>query len=93
MVNGESVFCYPAETHMSMSTFRTMLENPAPDDAVPYLSEQDNNFVKSFPDLRRDIDSSIPLADEAFGCVPEATNIWIGDERSVSSLHKGIYCL
>jgi jumonji domain-containing protein 7 len=89
VVNGEATFCYPAETHMTMSTFRAMMEAPEPDDAVPYLSEQDNNFNKSFPELRGDIASSIPLADEAFGCLPEATNIWIGDERSVSSLHKG----
>jgi hypothetical protein len=74
---------------MDMATFRAMMESPEPDDAVPYLSDQDNNFGKSFPELRGDIDPSIPLADEAFGCLPEATNIWIGDERSVSSMHKG----
>lgn len=89
IVNGEATFCYPAETRMAMSTFRSMLQSPEPDDAVPYLSEQDNNFANSFPELHGDVDSSIPLADEAFGCLPEATNIWIGDERSVSSLHKG----
>ena len=74
---------------MNMSTFRSMLESPEHDDAVPYLSEQDNNFIKSFPELHGDIADSIPLANESFGCVPEATNIWIGDEKSVSSLHKG----
>lgn len=88
-VNGQATFCYPAETRMSMDTFRAMMESREPDDAVPYLSEQDNNLVKSFPELLGDIESSIPLADEAFSGRPEATNIWIGDERSVSSMHKG----
>lgn len=88
-VAGKPTFCYPAETRMTMSTFRTMMESPQPDDAVPYLSEQDNNFSRTFPELEGDIDTSLPLADEAFGCKPEATNIWIGDERSVSSMHKG----
>lgn len=87
-VNGIDTFCYPAETSMDMKTFRDMMENRSTTDAVPYLSEQDSNFTKSFPELHDDIDCSIPLADEAFGCLPEATNIWIGDERSVSSMHK-----
>jgi peptidyl-lysine (3S)-dioxygenase / protease len=32
----------------------------------------------------------LPLADDAFGpCEgPEAVNLWVGDERSVSSIHK-----
>jgi jumonji domain-containing protein 7 len=90
MVKETATFCYPAETSMIMSTFRDMMENPLPDDAIAYLSEQDNNLRKSFPELLQDIEASLPLADEAFGCQPEATNIWIGDERSVSSLHKGI---
>jgi jumonji domain-containing protein 7 len=41
------------------------------------------------PELLRDIDSSLLLADTAFDVLePEAINLWIGDERSVSSLHK-----
>lgn len=88
-MDGRAVFCYPAEKHMTMSVFRSMMDTPHPDDAVPYLSEQDNNFSRTFPELVADIEPSLPLADEAFGAQPEATNIWIGDERSVSSMHKG----
>lgn len=31
------------------------------------------------------------LAVEAFGNEPEAVNIWIGDERAVSTMHKDHY--
>lgn len=59
---------------------------------VPYLSQQNDNLRVSMPELLADITASLPLADEAFannGCPgPEAVNLWIGDERSVSSIHK-----
>jgi hypothetical protein len=36
-------------------------------------------------------------ANEAFGTLPDATNIWIGDDRAISSTHKdpyeNIYCV
>lgn len=31
----------------------------------------------------------VPWATEAFGVAPDVANLWIGDERSVTSLHKG----
>ena len=41
--------------------------------------------------LLHDVDESLCLARAAFGNDPEAVNIWIGDERSVSSVHKDHY--
>jgi jumonji domain-containing protein 7 len=39
--------------------------------------------------LLEDIEPTLPLVHELFGdCGPEAINLWIGDERAVSSLHK-----
>lgn len=39
-----------------------------------------------------DIDSNgFALAREAFGNEPDAVNLWIGDERSVSSMHRDPY--
>ena len=42
--------------------------------------------------LHKDIEPGIASwADEVFGGPPEATNLWIGDERSVTSFHKDHY--
>lgn len=97
-------FYYPLEVHMTMKLFLKMLLNESDeedeitnngqgirseeDDAVPYLSQQNNNLINSFPELLDDLESSLLLGDEVFGSTPEAVNIWIGDERSTSSLHK-----
>ena len=40
---------------------------------------------------RASIDERLSIAVEAFGNEPEATNVWIGDQRAVSSLHKDFY--
>ena len=84
-------FHYPAEHMIKLESFCTMMKNRNAEDAVLYLSQQDNNFVKKFPELSGDIGGSLPLVDEIFGSTPEATNIWIGDERSTSSLHKDFF--
>lgn len=82
-------FFYPAEVQMNMELFTEMISNPQEDDAIPYLSQQNNNLVNYFPELLEDIEPSLQLAIDAFGTdLPEALNLWIGDERSVSSLHK-----
>ncbi|CAM9220142.1 unnamed protein product, partial [Ectocarpus fasciculatus] len=91
-VDAQRCFVYPAEVEMTMSDFSEMLRNKLPDDAVPYLSQQDDNLSKQFPELRADIDNGLPLANAAFGSnAPEATNLWIGDERSTSTLHKDYF--
>ena len=90
-------FVTPAEIKMSARTFFDMLQDSKSKDAVPYLSRQDDNFRRNFPSLLKDIEQSIPLATKVFGddrgidSDPEAINLWIGDERSVSSLHKDFF--
>jgi peptidyl-lysine (3S)-dioxygenase / protease len=83
-----SHFYYPAEVTMSMRNFTAMISDPQSDDAVPYLSQQNNNLPVHFSELLEDIELSLPLGEQAFGAPPEAVNLWLGDERSVSSLHK-----
>lgn len=54
------------------------------------LQHQNNNLQMEFPELCNDIEVTGPQwATSAFGCIPEAVNLWIGDERSVTSFHKG----
>ena len=98
--NTKRLFTYPAEIDMKMRDFCSMMTHPHHDDAVPYLSEQNDNLKRRFPNLLLDIDPSLSLCDEVFSPgenVPEAVNLWVGDERSVSSVHKdhfeNLYCV
>lgn len=49
-----------------------------------------------YSSLYSDIAADIPWATESFGASPDAINLWIGNSRSVTSLHKdnyeNIYC-
>lgn len=70
-------------------------------DRVHYLQSQNGNLytpsssdaasdsVKEFLQIRDDVPANIPWATEALGHPPDAVNIWIGDERSVTSIHSG----
>lgn len=56
---------------------------------VLYLQSQNDNLHQELEGLLQDATSDIPFASEVFQSMPDATNVWIGDERSVTSLHKG----
>lgn len=45
------------------------------------------SMAEDFPALMPDI-SELEWANEAFGGPPEATNLWIGGDQSVTSFHK-----
>lgn len=56
---------------------------------VPYLQHQNNNLREELPQLIGDIEERLGWAEAVFGSVPDAINLWIGDDRSVTSFHKG----
>lgn len=69
---------------------------PPPPPSVLYYSRQNDCFRKELPSIykatRHVIPASIDFAEEAFGTgQPEAVNLWMGDERAVSSMHKDPY--
>ena len=99
------VFQLPLEKEIDTALFLDMLRNPQPSDPCPYLSEQNNNLVTRFESTEswsstvmqmRSIVTPKELGLAAFGNV-EASNLWIGDGRSTSSLHKdhyeNVYCV
>lgn len=89
-VEGE-YFVYPAEVEMTMAEFFELLERKEndPHAIIPYLSQQNDNLRQQFPELLNDIWTEVGIAEDVFGTkTPEAINLWIGDERSVSSIHK-----
>mmetsp|Transcript_90797 Transcript_90797/g.243167 ORF Transcript_90797/g.243167 Transcript_90797/m.243167 type:complete len:213 (-) Transcript_90797:12-650(-) len=63
------------------------------DRGVPYLSKQNDSLRQETPVLLEDATGSRmeTFAEDVFGCAPEAINLWIGDERAVSSVHKDFY--
>ncbi|KAH7430237.1 hypothetical protein KP509_09G089500 [Ceratopteris richardii] len=58
---------------------------------VAYAQEQNSCFLTEYSALSADADTHIPWATEAFGCLPEAVNLWIGNEKAVTSFHKDHY--
>ena len=45
------------------------------------------SMAEEFPALMPDM-SELDWASEAFGSSPEATNLWIGSDESMTSFHK-----
>jgi hypothetical protein len=65
--------------------------NRLPNDAVYYLSHQNSNLTEEMDTLLRcvsDIESCLSFARDAFGVPPDATNLWLGPDDAVTSLHK-----
>jgi len=59
---------------------------------VYYLSAQNDCFRKEFQPLWGDISRSVlDWGTRAFGHQPDAVNLWLGNDRAVSSLHKDFY--
>jgi jumonji domain-containing protein 7 len=68
--------------------------------SVRYIQSQNNNLLGDFQELQRDV-RELGWATECFGtsiyviilltsdAPPDASNIWIGNEESITSLHLG----
>ncbi|KAG7190064.1 hypothetical protein KM043_006205 [Ampulex compressa] len=92
----EKYFVMPEERILTMTKFLDTLENPR-QDSVFYIQKQNSNFMEDFKELWSDAEISIPWANEAFGKSPDAVNLWMGDSRAITSMHKdpyeNIYCV
>ncbi|OQR93462.1 hypothetical protein THRCLA_08443, partial [Thraustotheca clavata] len=84
------VFVQPEERNMTFSKFLEIYHDKQ-FDGVPYLSHQNDSLREQFPQLVHDVDRVIDFSAEAFGNMPEAVNLWIGDDRAVSTMHKDHY--
>lgn len=58
---------------------------------VAYAQQQNDCFRLEYSALDADCDPQIDWATEALGCVPEAVNLWIGNQHSETSFHKDHY--
>lgn len=75
---------------MTMRGFLDAIVSPEPGlGDVLYLQSQNGNLGDELARLAPDATGGFSFAEAVFGQPPDATNIWIGDDRSVTSLHKG----
>ncbi|TFB05519.1 JmjC domain-containing protein 7 [Trichoderma ghanense] len=89
-----TVIAKPHEETQQFDNFLTYIiqqeTDPAfpPDSEVRYAQTQNDNlrdeYLPLYPDAQRDI----PFARIALGKEPDAINLWIGNSRSTTALHK-----
>ncbi|KAL4242017.1 tRNA wybutosine-synthesizing protein 4 [Abortiporus biennis] len=100
--NDNLYFVEPYTEKLTMETFLSKLSSSGVDAkesrGVYYLQSQNGNLYSSepsqaseFPVLRSDIPDDLPFCSEALGSPPEAVNLWIGDEGSITSIHSDPY--
>eukprot|EP01116_Phalansterium_solitarium_P009609 TRINITY_DN23847_c0_g1_i1.p1 TRINITY_DN23847_c0_g1~~TRINITY_DN23847_c0_g1_i1.p1 ORF type:complete len:336 (-),score=80.02 TRINITY_DN23847_c0_g1_i1:91-1098(-) len=85
------MFVEPERRHMKFSEFLSINENPRDYAGVYYVQHQNGNLRSEFSTLFADVDMELPFATEAFGAPPDVQNFWMGESRSVTSLHKDHY--
>lgn len=85
-------FALPHTAGLKLRAFQDLLKQPddaRPQRSVPSIQFQNSNLTDELPGLLGgDVEASIPWASAAFGCEPDAVNIWIGDQRCSTSFHK-----
>lgn len=88
----ELLFVKPHQTSSSLAAFLSALCDGGAEglDHVPYYSQQNDCLRCELPGLVRDL-PDMRFAAEAFGGQPDAVNLWVGDSRAVSSMHKDPY--
>lgn len=97
--SGDLVFGLPAEVEMTFTEFLKRLRDTDDEQPVYYLQSQDSNLTdpnSAAGDLTPLLDDlrdpsgalDIPWASDAFGASPEAMNLWVGESRSRSSMHR-----
>ncbi|KAL8660520.1 MAG: hypothetical protein Q9202_006475 [Teloschistes flavicans] len=102
-VDGKLNFAKPLEIDEKFEDFLSHVrrqevgEAPATGLENKRLTVRENDNMRGeYSSLYSDIAADIPWATESFGASPDAVNLWIGNSRSVTSLHKdnyeNIYC-
>lgn len=104
---GELVFVKPWEEEQSFDAFldfvtsqelsaRDHSQAPKDTEEIRYAQTQNDNLRNEYLTLFADVEEEIPWARIALQQNPEAINLWIGNSRSVTAMHKdnyeNIYC-
>ncbi|KAG8631145.1 hypothetical protein KVT40_000285 [Elsinoe batatas] len=94
----ELLFVEPHISHLPFASTLSYITSqslspsfPAANGPVNYLQTQNDNLRDEYAQLFADVPSSIPFARIALQKDPDAVNFWLGNERSVTALHKDNY--
>ncbi|RDW94805.1 putative phospholipase a2 protein [Coleophoma crateriformis] len=105
--HGDLVFVKPWEEEQSFDTFLDFVtrqelsshdisDEPREDKEIRYAQTQNDNLRNEYLTLLADVEKEIPWARIALQQKPEAINLWIGNSRSITAMHKdnyeNIYC-
>ena len=91
---GKELAAFPLQRSTESSDNHASTTNNATRPPVVYYSKQSDCLRTELKELFASniFPKSFPFAEEAFGVgPPDAINLWIGNERSVSSMHKDHY--
>lgn len=80
-------FAQPHTQQLPFRAFKALLDDTTAS-GVPSIQFQNSNLTEELPELVGDVEASIGWASTAFGCEPDAVNIWVGDKRCSTSFHK-----
>ncbi|KAK3650759.1 hypothetical protein LTR56_006164 [Elasticomyces elasticus] len=88
--HGSLVFVEP---HEIFEPFTDFLDDTQASSSrhVKYAQTQNDNLRNEYANLLPDVPTDIPFARLALGQSADAINLWLGDDRSVTSLHKDNY--
>ncbi|KAI9711851.1 MAG: hypothetical protein M1820_001996 [Bogoriella megaspora] len=90
----QMIFRKPAYQNESFTSCLRRIQHPdlqGPGSNVCYLQGQNDCLRDEYEPLAHDVPPSIPFARIALQCKPDAINFWLGNSRSVTSLHKDNY--
>ncbi|KAI9873922.1 MAG: hypothetical protein M1830_010387 [Pleopsidium flavum] len=98
--DGTLCFIKPCEVEEPFTAFLKYLREQESgtnaQQAVKYAQTQNDNLRGEYTKLFSDVDGDIAWSRVALGRAPEAINLWIGNSRSVTALHRdnyeNIYC-
>ncbi|KAF2670408.1 Clavaminate synthase-like protein [Microthyrium microscopicum] len=88
--NGDIWLVKPHETTLPFNEAFDLIRDGTGKNTV-YLQSQDGNLKDEYAALAEDVPPDIPWARVALGRGPDAVNVWIGNERSKTALHKDPY--
>jgi jumonji domain-containing protein 7 len=92
-VDEQQVFVMPETRSMKITDFRDALRSSDQLAGVPYYSRQNDCLRKELSSLwdKNVFPQSFDWAEEAFNVSTDAVNLWIGNEKAVSAMHKDHY--
>ncbi|KAJ4388973.1 hypothetical protein N0V93_006435 [Gnomoniopsis smithogilvyi] len=95
--NGELIFAKPCEEDQPFPEFLDYVRRQETDPSFPedseirYAQTQNDNLRHEYISLFSEVQRDIPFARIALEKDAEAINMWIGNSRSVTALHKDNY--